>query len=323
VNMPHRRAPRSLAAALLVISLAPFGGDQVRGEAEETEARQSRMNAELEALSQSTGASNARLQARVRALYRISRAGLLPLAGGFPALLAHVARVERLERQVLRDVAAMNGLRQRSTALSAEVQELARRLEHQRANADALEIQKRALEGQMAQAGLSGIPLAGAMESQTGGARGFDATWDPATGYGLRVLEPRSGSGAESSAAAGFEALRGQLALPLSAPRAIRDSVREQDGQGLELDGTHGAAVRTAAAGRVAFSDRHPGYGRLVIVEHGNNYFTIYGGLGRVDVETGDRLSRGMQLGLVEGEPLFFQVRRGTRALDARTWLGL
>ena len=73
----------------------------------------------------------------------------------------------------------------------------------------------------------------------------------------------------------------------------------------------------------MAFAHTHATYGRLVIVDHGGSYFTIYGGLGRIDVSVGQSLSRGGVIGTLDGSALFFQVRRGTRALPARAWLGI
>lgn len=265
-----------------------------------------RVEAELGGITESRAAANRRLRDRARSLYRMTRAGVLPLAGGFDALLSHLGRVERLERMVRHDADALRELRSRSEALRAEAGRLAGAVEEARARAARLEAQKAAIQEDAQRAATYAAAFGESLAVPT---------YDPATGYGLRVLDP-------APAAEGFEAQRGELALPLSAPRAMRQATRE-DGQGLELDGARGASVRAAAGGRVAFSDRHPAYGRLVIVDHGGGFFTVYGGLARADAAVGDHVSRGMAIGEVDGEPLFFQVRRGTRALDARGWLGI
>jgi septal ring factor EnvC (AmiA/AmiB activator) len=85
--------------------------------------------------------------------------------------------------------------------------------------------------------------------------------------------------------------------------------------------------VRAVSAGRVAFSDRYGSYGRLVILDHGDGYYTVYGGLGAVEVRVGDDLSRQARIGSIGTDfapaALFFEVRKGTRTLDPRAWLGL
>ncbi len=64
-----------------------------------------------------------------------------------------------------------------------------------------------------------------------------------------------------------------------------------------------------------------------MILDHGDGYFTVYGGLGNADVRVGDDIGRGAQIGDIGVDPgppeLYFEVRQGTRTLDARTWLGL
>lgn len=273
---------------------------------ERATAEKARVEAELAGLAEGRAAANRRVRERTRSLYRISRAGALPLAGGIDSMISHAARVERLERMVRHDVRALGDLRSRAAALRGEAGRLASEIESARARVAQLEAQRGALEEDARRAAL----YAAAFQSVTP----LGAYAEAGGGYGIRVVDPPP--------VQGFEAERGQLALPIAAPRALREASRE-DGGGLELDGARGATVQAASSGRVAFSDRHPTYGRMVILDHGGGFFTIYGGVARVDVHVGDRVSRGAALGAVDGEPLFFQVRRGTRALDARAWLGI
>ena len=82
-----------------------------------------------------------------------------------------------------------------------------------------------------------------------------------------------------------------------------------------------------AADGRVAFSQPYGAYGRMVILDHGNSFYTVYGGLGQSDVQVGDWVGMSTRVGtLAPSGPdaiMFFEVRRGTKSLDARSWLGL
>ena len=68
-------------------------------EVERVRTRRARLDAEVEGLIGRRDGARRRIRDRVRALYRLRRAGVLPLAGGFEALLRHLARVDRLERQ--------------------------------------------------------------------------------------------------------------------------------------------------------------------------------------------------------------------------------
>lgn len=135
------------------------------------------------------------------------------------------------------------------------------------------------------------------------------------SGFGVRLTEPPPG---------GFQlaADRGRLPLPVAGSAEVRDAARE-GGAGLELVVASGVTVRAVAPGRVSFAAEHPAYGRLVIVDHTDGHYTVYGGLGVVAVQPGGQVQRGSVLGAVGPQPVFFQVRRGTRPLPAREWLGI
>ena len=143
-------------------------------------------------------------------------------------------------------------------------------------------------------------------------------------GAGITVREPE----APSSAAGGFAALRGRLPFPVSGRAEVRSARRESaSGPGVELKAPSGSSVRSVFAGRVAFSARYGDYGRIVIVDHGDRWFTVYGNLGTVDAKVGDDLSSGARIGSVgdegSGSMVYFEVRHGTETVDPKPWLGL
>jgi septal ring factor EnvC (AmiA/AmiB activator) len=277
---------------------------------EQTEADGARVEAELAGVVAARASGNHRLAERTRALYRLTRAGVLPVAGGFEALLTHAARVARLTRMLERDVAEMRELRARAEALREETGEITGRLESARQQVASLESEKARLLETAGQLSAFDVALGGG----EGGGGTISISGD---GFGLRLSEPDP-----DAPGSAFEAQRGALALPIAAPTSTREARREE-GVGLELAGTRGATVRAAAAGHVAYADRHPGYGSLVIVDHGGSYFTVYGGLGAIDAQVGDEIPRGGRVGSVGSGAVFFQVRRGTRPLDTRAWLGI
>ncbi len=119
-----------------------------------------------------------------------------------------------------------------------------------------------------------------------------------------------------------FSSQRGDLRLPLSGPRSVRAAQQHGD-PGLALVPDISRPVVSAVAhGRVAFVGSQAPFGRLVIVDHGESFFTVYAGLSEIDTAVGEFVSRGAALGAAR-EEMFFQVRRGTRGLDAASWLDL
>ncbi|MGB5417081.1 MAG: hypothetical protein WBN01_20775, partial [Polyangiales bacterium] len=71
---------------------------------EHAQTRQAQIDTEISGLADKREEAEGRLHERARALYRIRRAGMLPVAGGFDALMGHLARVQRLSRMVKSDL---------------------------------------------------------------------------------------------------------------------------------------------------------------------------------------------------------------------------
>jgi murein DD-endopeptidase MepM/ murein hydrolase activator NlpD len=86
---------------------------------------------------------------------------------------------------------------------------------------------------------------------------------------------------------------------------------------GIDMAAAVGTAVSAAADGTVTQAGWYEGYGRLVIIDHGNGYQTYYGHLSRVDVLEGQSLRQGEQVGAVgtsghsTGPHLHYEVRIG------------
>lgn len=96
---------------------------------------------------------------------------------------------------------------------------------------------------------------------------------------------------------------------------------------GVDLSVPQGTAVHVAADGIVVHADWSGGYGRLVIVDHGNGLQTYYGHLSRFDVVTGQEIRRGDILGRsgssgrVTGPNLHYEVRMGGNPVNPYPFL--
>jgi len=85
--------------------------------------------------------------------------------------------------------------------------------------------------------------------------------------------------------------------------------------------------VRAVHAGTVAYAGPFTGYGGLVILDHGEQAYTLYGYLASVAVERGARVERGDLLGTVGRPPigggarLYFEIRVDGQPVDPVEWL--
>jgi septal ring factor EnvC (AmiA/AmiB activator) len=95
---------------------------------------------------------------------------------------------------------------------------------------------------------------------------------------------------------------------------------------GIELSLAEGHAVHAVHEGTVAFADLFSGYGTLVIVEHADKAYSLYGHLGTASVHKGDRVETGGTVGLAGRNPsgnpsLYFELRVDGKAVDPLQWL--
>lgn len=87
------------------------------------------------------------------------------------------------------------------------------------------------------------------------------------------------------------------------------------------------AEVRSIFHGRVAVADSLPGLGKTVIVDHGDNYYSVYAFASTLKVRAGATVQEGDVVALsgkaspLFGPGLYFEIRHFTDAIDPRPWI--
>jgi len=96
---------------------------------------------------------------------------------------------------------------------------------------------------------------------------------------------------------------------------------------GVDISAPQGTPVHVAADGIVIHAGWNGGYGRCVIVDHGNNYQTWYAHLSRMDVIEGQEIRQGDVVGEVgstgraTGSHLHYEVRIGSTPVNPYRFL--
>lgn len=91
---------------------------------------------------------------------------------------------------------------------------------------------------------------------------------------------------------------------------------------GVDLRAPRGTEIYASAGGRVIFSGRKNGYGRMVTIDHGNGIETVYAHNDRNTVEVGQRVKQGQVIGRVgrsgnaSGYHVHFEYRRLGKAVN-------
>lgn len=97
--------------------------------------------------------------------------------------------------------------------------------------------------------------------------------------------------------------------------------------RGIDISAPRGANVIAAAPGVAALDQQPKGYGRFIIIDHGNGYRTLYAHLLDTSVRDGERVAAGQTIGRVgksgnaTGYHLHFELHHGGLLADPRHYL--
>ena len=128
-----------------------------------------------------------------------------------------------------------------------------------------------------------------------------------------------------------FSTFKGKLTWPV-AGEVLHDYGTSRGSGPLKWNGVvlaapRGREVRAVYHGRVIFADWLAGMGLLVVVDHGENFMTLYGYNETVLKSPGDWVAPGDAIATVGDSggqsqaSLYFEVRQGTRPVNPRQWV--
>jgi septal ring factor EnvC (AmiA/AmiB activator) len=96
------------------------------------------------------------------------------------------------------------------------------------------------------------------------------------------------------------------------------------ESQGIEIAVAPDRPIDSVWDGEVIFADRFKGYGNLIIVDHGENYYSLYAQASRLVRKVGDKVKKGDTLafsGYEGADGVYFEIRHRGDPLDPTAWL--
>jgi murein DD-endopeptidase MepM/ murein hydrolase activator NlpD len=96
---------------------------------------------------------------------------------------------------------------------------------------------------------------------------------------------------------------------------------------GIDIDVPEGTTVHAAASGEVYFYGEQPGYGNVLIIEHADGFYTLYGHLADSFVfegqyvEMGQAVAQSGNTGVSSGPHLHFEIRNREYPVDPERYL--
>ncbi|HKZ05317.1 MAG TPA: peptidoglycan DD-metalloendopeptidase family protein [Methylomirabilota bacterium] len=295
---------------------------------------------------QRTGQEEA-LSRRLRLLYKLqAQGGVLPLvlSGDDPVdqaiRLRHLTTLATVDARAIREYRSTSeGLADRKVRIEARRVELASlrsQAEEERAEADREAAKRRVLLAKVRDERATHERMVGELSEATRRLEAFirdlqakqrRATVRPPSSAPTRPAPGDTGAG-------GLASVRGRLAWPADGkvvgefgaqvhPRFGTKTFRN----GIDIEVAEGTEIRAVYPGHVVFTGWFRGYGNLIIVDHGGEYYTLYAHAADIRVSEGDDVKQGQSIGTVgdtgslQGPRLYFEVRHQGKPQDPSQWL--
>ena len=150
----------------------------------------------------------------------------------------------------------------------------------------------------------------------------------------IRESERAAKRKGEIYAGKGFGKLKGKLPWPVAGKVAIPYG-SQRDPQfntpifrsGTYIQASADSFAKAVSGGKVVFAEWFKGYGKMVIVNHGDGYHTLYASLSEIFTKVGDIIKRKQAIGrvgssgIMNAPGLYFELRYKGKPLDPLQWL--
>lgn len=96
---------------------------------------------------------------------------------------------------------------------------------------------------------------------------------------------------------------------------------------GIDIKADRGEPIHAVYSGKVLYASWFKGYGNMLIIDHGDNYYTVYANIEELFKSPGDHVQRDEVVATVGdagsriGSKLYFEVRHHGKPLDPLHWL--
>lgn len=135
-------------------------------------------------------------------------------------------------------------------------------------------------------------------------------------------MEPKKGNAPPNS----FAAQKGKLSLPVEGHVTKKNIGGPMPG--IIIEAPFGTEIRAVFDGRVIYCDTLPGYGKVLIIDHGDNYYSLTAQAAQFFKSKGDKVIEGDIIGIVGSghlvsEGIYFELRHGKTQKDPLRWLDI
>ena len=310
-------------------------GRRLRSAIERLEDKIRTLNADRDTLAQEMQGLKSHAMHRLVAYYKLGQLGVAPVLFSADSFFDLCQRRNDLQRILTCDASLWDKYQVQQERLAS----LSETLTAQQANQDSLLLKYQEQAQSIAQERGSRAKLLASIQAdkrstqaaivslrQT--AKELDET--------IRSLErtPQLPTARSRPQSGGFVALKGALPLPVQGEVVVPFGYRRDQGaynvtsfhSGVNIMADLGAPVRALCDGQVIYASWFKGYGNMMIIDHGEHYYTLSAQLEQLLKARGDMVQTGEVVGTVgdtatlSGPGLYFEIRHYGKPLDPVSW---
>ena len=300
------------------------------------------LRGEVQGLERQRGGQEQTMARRLRAMYKVhTQGGALPLlfSGDDPVARAvavrHLASLAALDARLIQEYRGtsdrLDDRRRREESRERELADLKSDAQREQAEVDRDAAKRRTLLAKVRDERAYHERMVGELSEAT---RKLEAFIRDLQAKQRRLAKvPPAKPGLEPPGV-GFGNLRGRLPWPTEGRiiAAFGAQVHPRFGtrtfrNGIDIEAGEGREVGAVYAGNVIYTGWFKGYGNLIILDHDNEYYTLYAHIADILVKEGDEVRQGQRIGTVgdtgslEGPRLYFEVRFQGKPQDPEQWL--
>jgi len=307
-----------------------------------TQAEMTGLRGEIQQLQKQRASQEQALSRRLRAMYKVhAQGGALPLllSGDDQVARAvavrHLTSLAALDARLIQEYRGtsdrLDDRRRREETRQRELADLKSDAKREQTEADRDAAQRRVLLAKVRDERAYHERLVGEL---TEAARRLEAFIGDLQARQRRLARVPPPKGGIAPPGIGFGTLRGRLPWPTEGRiiAAFGAQVHPRFGtrtfrNGVDIEANEGREVSAVFTGHVIYTGWFKGYGNLIILDHDNEYYTLYAHMAEVGVKEGDDVRQGQRIGTVgdtgslEGPRLYFEVRYQGKPQDPEQWL--
>ena len=147
----------------------------------------------------------------------------------------------------------------------------------------------------------------------------------------LEKVEEAERTALRSTQRGAFARLKGRLMFPVPNGQVVSGFGKVFDSKsglhifkkGIDITTGKEMPVMAVSDGKVAYSGELQGYGKVAIIDHGQQYYSLLANLGHLTKKNGDTVSTGDTIGRTDdlGTPVYFEIRARNVAVNPLQWL--